>query len=130
MAAALTAASLGHDVIGVDMLPAKLEMARELGATSVFTPAEIIDGGVTAPVVIEAAGNARAFEVAVAATAPGGTTVTVGLPAPGQGSTIPHWRWSPKHARSSGAIWDLRCLHATSRCTRNGGVMENCPSKS
>ena len=33
-------------------------------------------------VVVEAAGNARAFESAVAATAPGGRTVTVGLPPP------------------------------------------------
>ena len=32
--------------------------------------------------VIEAAGAARAFETALALTAPGGTTVTVGLPAP------------------------------------------------
>ena len=32
--------------------------------------------------MIEAAGNARAFETAFALTAPGGTTVTVGLPAP------------------------------------------------
>ena len=33
-------------------------------------------------VVVEAAGNARAFEAALAATAPGGRTVTVGLPPP------------------------------------------------
>ena len=32
--------------------------------------------------MIEAAGSARAFETALALTAPGGTTVTVGLPAP------------------------------------------------
>ena len=41
-----------------------------------------------ADVVIEAAGNARAFEAAVAATAPGGVTVTVGLPAPDARSSI------------------------------------------
>ena len=87
MAAVLTAVSLEHNVIGVDTLPAKLEMARERRDTG-FTPAETIDGGITAPVVIEAAGNARACEVAVAATSPGGTTVTVGLPAPSQVSTI------------------------------------------
>ena len=38
--------------------------------------------------VVEAAGNARAFETAFAITAVGGTTVTVGLPAPGATSTI------------------------------------------
>ena len=41
-----------------------------------------MDRGIRAPVVIEAAGAARAFETALALTAPGGTTVTVGLPAP------------------------------------------------
>ena len=41
-----------------------------------------MDRGIRAPVVVEAAGAARAFETALALTAPGGTTVTVGLPAP------------------------------------------------
>ena len=36
--------------------------------------------GVKADVVVEAAGNAPAFEAALAATSPGGRTVTVGLP--------------------------------------------------
>ncbi|MCW2620960.1 MAG: alcohol dehydrogenase, partial [Frankiales bacterium] len=47
-----------------------------------------IEHGIVAPVVIEAAVNVRAFETAVAVTAPGGTTVTVGLPAPGDRSAI------------------------------------------
>jgi alcohol dehydrogenase len=79
MAALLVAVALGHPVIGVDAVPSKLERALELGASRVFSP---FDLAATAPVVIEAAGNARAFETAVLATAPGGTTVTVGLPAP------------------------------------------------
>jgi alcohol dehydrogenase len=82
MAALLTAVAHGHPVIGVDALRDKLDRALELGATQVFTPAELAASGVSAAVVIEAAGSARAFETAVAATAPGGTTVTVGLPAP------------------------------------------------
>lgn len=41
-----------------------------------------------APVVIEAAGHPQAFETAVAATGVGGTTVTVGLPAPDARSEI------------------------------------------
>ncbi|MGU3433428.1 zinc-binding dehydrogenase [Actinomycetes bacterium M1A6_2h] len=89
MAAVLTAASLGHgEVIGVDSVPEKLVTARELGATHVFTPQEVAEKGIRASIVIEAAGNARAFETAVAATAPGGTTVTVGLPAPDARSSI------------------------------------------
>ncbi|MFR9751806.1 alcohol dehydrogenase catalytic domain-containing protein [Nocardia sp. 004] len=85
MAAVLVAVSLavaGHEVIAVDTVPDKLKLAKELGADAVYTPAEVAELGVQAEVVVEAAGNIRAFETAIAATAPGGTTVTVGLPAP------------------------------------------------
>ncbi|MBF6173944.1 alcohol dehydrogenase catalytic domain-containing protein [Nocardia blacklockiae] len=86
MAAVLVAASLrkelGSEVIAVDTLPEKLSLATELGADRVFTPAQLAEWGDQAEVVVEAAGNVRAFETAVAATAPGGTTVTVGLPNP------------------------------------------------
>ena len=82
MAALLTAIAAGHPVVGVDAVPEKLERALSLGASEVFTPAELAESGVTASVVIEAAGNPRAFEAAVAGTSAGGTTVTVGLPAP------------------------------------------------
>ncbi|MBA8817540.1 alcohol dehydrogenase [Microbacterium halimionae] len=82
MAALLVAAALGHPVIGIDAVEAKLELARELGAVDALTPAEALARGIHAPVVIEAAGAVRAFETALAVTAPGGTTVTVGLPRP------------------------------------------------
>lgn len=83
MAALLTALSVGTgEVIGVDANPEKLERARTLGASQVYTPAEVAEAGVKAPVVIEAAGHPKAFETAYSATAVGGTTVTVGLPAP------------------------------------------------
>jgi alcohol dehydrogenase len=82
MAALLVAVALGHEVIGVDAVPAKLELARELGAATAVGPQEAAEQGLRAPVVIEAAGSARAFETAYALTAPGGITVTVGLPHP------------------------------------------------
>ncbi|MCP2635265.1 alcohol dehydrogenase catalytic domain-containing protein [Microbacterium sp. HD4P20] len=82
MAALLVAVALGHEVIGVDTVPGKLELARECGAADALTPEQATDRGIRAPVVVEAAGAARAFETAIALTAPGGTTVTVGLPAP------------------------------------------------
>lgn len=69
-------------VIGVDAQPAKLQMARDLGADAAYSPEELAAAGVRAAVVIEAAGHPRAFETAVAATAVGGRTVTVGLPNP------------------------------------------------
>lgn len=92
MAAVLVAAALragtGREVIAVDTVPEKIKAALELGATSAYTPAEVAEQGILAEVVIEAAGNVRAFETAVAATAPGGTTVTVGLPAPDARASI------------------------------------------
>ncbi|MEV6364238.1 alcohol dehydrogenase catalytic domain-containing protein [Nocardia asteroides] len=89
MAAVLVAVSLGlGEVIAVDTVGEKLALARQFGATAAFTPAEIAEQGVQAEVVIEAAGNVRAFETAVVATAPGGVTVTVGLPAPDATATI------------------------------------------
>jgi alcohol dehydrogenase len=83
MAALITAVSLRHGrVTGVDAVPAKLDRARELGASAAFTPDEAIAAGLRAPLVVEAAGHPRAFETAFALTAPGGRTVTVGLPSP------------------------------------------------
>jgi alcohol dehydrogenase len=83
MAALLTAVALGAgDVVAVDGFAAKRDRARELGATSVLDPAALASGGTRCDIVIEAAGNARAFEAALAATTPGGRTVTVGLPSP------------------------------------------------
>ncbi len=83
MAAVLTA--LAHDdvrVIGVDTLPDKLDRARTLGAHEALTPDEATAQGVKAAVVIEAAGNGPALEAAIGLTAPGGRTITVGLPRP------------------------------------------------
>lgn len=88
MAAVLVARALGHAVVGVDARPDKLAAARTLGAEQTLLADDLAASGARAPVVIEAAGHARAFEAAVAATAPGGTTVTVGLPAPDALATI------------------------------------------
>ena len=79
-AALLVAKATGHPVIAIDALASKLAHATECGADETYTPEEAQAAGVRVPVVIEAAGHPRAFETAFAATAPGGTTVTVGLP--------------------------------------------------
>ena len=88
MAALLVAVADGHDVVGIDTVASKLALARELGATAAYTPDQALDLGVRAPLVVEAAGAARAFETALALTAPGGTTVTVGLPSPDARASI------------------------------------------
>lgn len=88
MAALMVAVALGHPTIGVDAVHAKLQRARAFGAQSALTPDEAESRGVSAPVVVEAAGSARAFETAISLTAPGGTTVTVGLPPPDAAARI------------------------------------------
>lgn len=89
MASVITAAAQRTGrVIGVDAVPAKLDQAQTLGVDEAYTPAEALERGLKAPVVIEAAGHPRAFETAVDLTAPGGVTVTVGLPHPDARSQI------------------------------------------
>jgi alcohol dehydrogenase len=89
MAALITAKATGVEyVVGIDTLPAKLEAARSLGASDAMTSETAIERGEKFDAVIEAAGHPRALEAAIALTAPGGITVTVGLPAPGQPVTI------------------------------------------
>ncbi|KAA8969677.1 alcohol dehydrogenase catalytic domain-containing protein [Mycobacterium sp.] len=83
MAAVLTA--LAHDdvrVMAVDRLPAKLAAAEAVGAHETYLPEAAVEAGVTAPIVIEAAGHPAALQTAIELTAPGGRTITVGLPPP------------------------------------------------
>lgn len=83
MAAVLTALTYPDvRVIGVDQLAEKLSAASDLGAHETYTPAQASAAGIKAPVVIEAVGHPAALETAVALTAPGGRTITVGLPPP------------------------------------------------
>ncbi len=67
-------------VIGIDANPAKFDVALRAGAAECLTPAEAVARELRAEVVVECAGHPRAFETAFAVTAPGGRTVTVGLP--------------------------------------------------
>jgi alcohol dehydrogenase len=84
-------------IVAVDVVPEKLELARTLGATdtalggpdadSVLAVREATDGG--ADHVIETVGSAAVLADAYSATRRGGTTVTVGLPHPEQLLAIP-----------------------------------------
>ncbi len=95
--AAVLGALLGgaSEVIGVDLVPGKLDLARELGATSavdagsdpVAAVRELTEGG--AELVIDTVGGDRVLAQAYAATRRGGTTVTVALPDPSRMLTIP-----------------------------------------
>jgi alcohol dehydrogenase len=90
LAALLGARAAGAEqIVAVDLLPEKLELARRLGATDTVlagrdeTAEEVraaTRGGVHA--AIETAGVVRAVELAFAITRIGGTTVTAGLSHP------------------------------------------------
>lgn len=90
LAAVMGAVAAGAEtIVAVDTLPAKLDMARALGATHCFDAAdpdlvgkikESTQGGVDA--ALEFAGSARALESAFAFTRRGGTTVSAGLTNP------------------------------------------------
>lgn len=132
MAAVLVAAALragtGREVIAVDTVPEKLKIAMELGATAACTPQELAAEKIVAEAVIEAVGNIRAFETAVAATAPGGVTVTVGLPAPDARASISPSPWWPRVAPSSAATSARPSPPATSPNSSACGARANCPS--
>ncbi|MBS0658398.1 MAG: zinc-dependent alcohol dehydrogenase family protein [Verrucomicrobia bacterium] len=96
-AALLGAVAAGaHPIVAVDVLESKLARARELGATHVVPAAgggaaeavrEWTRGGVD--YALETVGSEVALAEAYAATRRGGTTVTVGLPAPNRQFSVP-----------------------------------------
>lgn len=85
-----------HPIVGVDVLGAKLDAARTLGATHVVD-ANAADAvaqiraltGAGADTTVECVGSDQALSLAYAATARGGTTVTTGLPDPTQRFSVP-----------------------------------------
>jgi alcohol dehydrogenase len=96
LSAVLGARAAGaHPLIAVDLLPAKLDLACQLGATMALNAAEsdaaqvirqVTQGGVDC--ALESAGSERALLQAYQATRRGGTTVTVGLPHPSRQLSI------------------------------------------
>ncbi len=82
-------------LVAVDVVPEKLDLALELGATHAVLAGEDAVAEVRAATgggavrVIETAGSAAVLAQAYAATRRGGTTVTVGLPDPAQMLSIP-----------------------------------------
>jgi Zn-dependent alcohol dehydrogenase len=96
LAALLGARAAGAEtIVAVDVVPAKLELAKELGATDAV---EAGDGAVElvraatgggADKTIETVGSERVLFDAYEATRRGGTTVTVGLPHPSRMLSIP-----------------------------------------
>lgn len=89
-------ASGARHIVALDLNPAKLDIAKQLGATDCFIAnapdvveavKDVTHGGVDH--AIEMAGVAKAFELAYAITRRGGITATAGLPPPATQFTIP-----------------------------------------
>lgn len=97
LAALLGAVACGaNPVVAIDVLPAKLELAKQLGATHTVLASEgdpvaaireATNGG--AHYTFETVGNERVLAQAYAATRRGGTTVTAGLPHPQKQFSVP-----------------------------------------
>lgn len=97
LAALLGAVAAGAwPIVAVDVLPAKLELAKSLGASHavlategdpVATIREATGGGVQ--YAFETVGNEKVLIQAYGATRRGGTTVTAGLPHPQRQFTVP-----------------------------------------
>jgi alcohol dehydrogenase len=84
-------------LVAVDLSPAKLALAKDLGATHAFSAAdadcarqirEATGGGVE--FAFEMAGSVKAMDLAYQITRRGGMTVTAGLSPPGALFSIPH----------------------------------------
>ena len=94
-AVVMSAAAAGaYPIIGIDLVPAKQELARQIGASHAGSPDELAEllaahspGGVDW--AFEVVGSARVLESAYAATGRGGGTVAVGLPDPSAVLTLP-----------------------------------------
>jgi alcohol dehydrogenase len=83
-------------IIAVDRVQDKLKLARELGAAHTINAAEndpVVAikelGGGGADYVFEAVGNETVLIQAYESTRRGGTTITIGLPAPGKTFAVP-----------------------------------------
>jgi alcohol dehydrogenase len=97
LSAVLGALAVGAErIAAIDTNPAKLELAKSLGATDTFDATspdcaeqviDAFDGGVH--YALEMAGVGPAVELAWAVTRRGGTTVTAGLPRPSERFSVP-----------------------------------------
>ena len=97
LAALLGAVACGaNPIVAIDVLPSKLELAKQLGATHTVlasgddtVPAVRAATGGGAQHAFETVGNEKVLAQAYAATRRGGTTITAGLPHPQRMFSVP-----------------------------------------
>jgi len=104
---------VGASAIVIDPVSTKARMAMALGARAAIDPTagdaikqiKELTGGRGADYAIEASGTVRAFEDAVACSAPGGVIVAVGLPRASARAEISRCCWLPAIARCVARSW-------------------------
>jgi 2-desacetyl-2-hydroxyethyl bacteriochlorophyllide A dehydrogenase len=118
----------GAHVVATDMLPDRLETARQLGA-EVAPSGEhllqtIIDqtNGEGAHVVIEATGNTRAMESTVDLVAAGGRIVIVGLAAKGTNVSLPALDFTRKEMTIVGSRASINCFPESLELLASGAI--------
>ena len=105
-----------HPIVAVDVVPEKLALAKELGATHALdgTDAALAEqvhdltgGGVD--YAFETAGAPTTFAAAMALLTRGGTTVTAGLPPPDVNLAVPHAQFVSEGKRIIGSYMGDCC---------------------
>ena len=110
------ARSRGAHVVAADLMPSRLETARQLGAEVLPADADLLPAildrtnGEGMPVVIEATGNTRAMESTVDLVAAGGRVVIVGLVPQGVGVTLPGLDLTRKEMTIVGSRASVGCF--------------------
>lgn len=118
----------GARVVAADVLPERLETARELGADVLpggdHLLRAILDrtGGEGAPVVIEATGNPQAMESTVDLVAAGGRIVIVGLAARGVTVTLPALDFTRKEMTIVGSRASVGCFGESLDLLASGAI--------
>jgi Zn-dependent alcohol dehydrogenase len=96
-------------IVGVDVVPSKLELATALGASDVVRSAEDVETrirdavGGGADFAFECLGRPETIELATSVTAPGGTTVLVGMAAPDAAVALPALEITTKEKTIAGS---------------------------
>lgn len=93
MAALLTAlAEPDVEVIGVDPISSKRELARALGASRALSPEDALAESIRADAVIEASGHSEALGLGIQLLGPGGILAATGLTPPATVTPLPSLR--------------------------------------
>ena len=118
----------GAHVVAADMLPARLEIAAQLGADVVMAGDGLLQtvldatNGEGAPVVIEATGSPQAMEQTVDLVAAGGRIVIVGLVKQGVDVSFPGLDFTRKEMTVLGSRASVRCFPESLELLATGAI--------